>query len=258
MILIAGYQIIKILRDYQQSDELYEETVLQFATEEAIEPPREVKEESSTESTDDTAEPEPVTEPEVWSRKIRVDLEKLQEINADIVGWLYFENEDISYPILFSGDNTKYLRTSYTMKYMTAGSIFLDGRNLPDFSDQHSVIYGHNMKNLSMFGRLRFYRQDADYYKDHEYFQIITNEKYYRYQIFAYKEVSETSDIYRTNFESEEDFGDFIVDEIRKGSYLNSDVETTKDSQIITLSTCTVDGMRFAVSAVRVDEADRE
>ncbi len=257
--------------DYKKSDVLYEDAVSKYVTENTVDTEETMVSSAPIASSDpiDTEDGNNIEnslesekkEPAAWSRKVQVDLESLQKINEDIIGWLYFENEDISYPILYSGDNSKYLRTSYTKEYMTAGSIFLEGSNSPDFSDEHTIIYGHNMKNLSMFGKLRYYREDADYYKEHKYFQIITNDKYYRYQIFAYKQVSENADVYCISFESKEAFGEFIDEEIIKGSYLNAedaDVDVTKDNQIITLSTCTVNGMRFTVSAVLVDEEDRE
>lgn len=252
LILISGYQIIRILGAYRQSEALYEDTILEYVTEDRAEP----KESDDRTIADEPSKPEK-KEPAEWASRISVDLEKLQAENKDIVGWLYFENEEISYPILYSGDNTKYLYTTYTMEDMVSGSIFMEGRNLPDFTDAHTIIYGHNMRNLSMFGRLNYYRGNPEYYKTHEYFQIITNEKYYRYRIFAYKDVSEYAPIYRMTFDSKEEFGAFIEEDIRKGSILDSELEVTKDDRIVTLSTCSGDGLRFTVSAVRVDEEDR-
>ena len=117
-----------------------------------------------------------------WYELLRVDMEGLQEKNPDIKGWIFFENEEISYPIVYSGDNEKYIRTSVDGAAATAGSIFLEGMNSPDFEDSHTIIYGHNMQNLSMFGRLKNYKE-KDYYEDHQYFQILVDGKIYRYQI---------------------------------------------------------------------------
>ena len=76
----------------------------------------------------------------------------MKQINPDVVGWIYFENDDLSYPVLYSGDNDKYLRTTIDGSDATAGAIFIEGGNSPDFQDQNTIVYGHNMRNLSMFG----------------------------------------------------------------------------------------------------------
>ena len=121
-----------------------------------------------------------------WYELATIDLDQVREINRDVIGWIYFENEDISYPILYSGDDTTYLRKTLTGTSATAGSIFLEGKNNPNLQDAHSIIYGHNMKNLSMFGKLKFYNRDEEYYDKHRYSQIFTDDAVYRYEIFAY------------------------------------------------------------------------
>lgn len=127
----------------------------------------------------------------VWYRKVKVDLEGLKAINSDVAGWLFFENEQISYPVMFSGDDT-YLYADLNKSYSTPGSLFLQGDNTPDFEDSLSVIYGHNMRNGTMFGRLKQYREDESYYQDHQYFQIFVGDKVYRYRVFAYFRIQET------------------------------------------------------------------
>jgi len=249
-ILFSAYQALVILKGYHDSSNLYEETAAEFVKEEH-------KEENKLEENNGLKSENKNIRAD-WSNMISVDLESLQEQNPDVIGWLYFENEDISYPILFSGDNETYLRTSYTKENMTAGSIFVEGKNSPDFCDEHTIIYGHNMKNLSMFGKLRYYKENVDYYEDHKYFQIITNDKYYRYEIFAYKDVDELSSIYTTQFDSLDSFSSFISEKILKGSYLKTDIDVKAEDKIVTLSTCSGEGNRFVVSAVRVGDADRE
>ena len=93
-----------------------------------------------------------------WYHDIDVDLKGLREINPDIGGWIYFENEkDISYPLLYSGDD-HYLHYNYFDEEEAAGSIFIDAVNNPALSDVHTLIYGHNMRNLTMFGKLKYYK----------------------------------------------------------------------------------------------------
>lgn len=230
----AGFNIYRIFHDYNSSNNLYDELEDDYVT---------------------TISKEEELENVPWYEMISVDLASLQEQNSDVKGWIYFENEAISYPILYSGDDDTYLRRTMDKKSATAGSIFIEGMNNPDFEDSHTLIYGHNMRNLSMFGKLKYYKEDPDYYIDHMYFQIIKNDVVYRYQIFAYEDVSEDSFIYAVPYGPTEDFAEFI-DRIYGISYRQTGAVATKDDKIITLSTCsTTSGEgRFVVHGVRVDE----
>ncbi len=200
---------------------------------------------------------ETTNEPDAWYLSIDVDLEALSEQNTDIVGWIYFENEEsISYPLLFSGDD-HYLRRNYLGEKDVAGSIYIDGHNDPSLSDAHTLIYGHNMRNLSMFGNLKLYRNEEGYYEGHRYFQLITKEAAYRYEIFSYKEVEVlTGGIYTIWHYVDDDFKEFVKNEIIAGSYIDAELNVENDTHIVTLSTCTYENPdnRFTVSAVRVDE----
>ena len=83
-----------------------------------------------------------------------VDFDGLQAINEDIIAWLRVGALDLSYPVTQAEDNDYYLHRTFRREDNFAGCIFLDYLNEPDFSDQNSIIYGHNMKNGSMFGTL--------------------------------------------------------------------------------------------------------
>lgn len=125
----------------------------------------------------------------IWYKRVSVDFDGLNAINEDVVGWIYFENEDISYPLLYSEEVDYYIRRTLYGDYATSGSVFIDERNSPDLEDNLTIVYGHNMRNSSMFGRLRRFRDEEDYYDDHQYFQILTEGgKAYRYRVFAYFE----------------------------------------------------------------------
>lgn len=187
-----------------------------------------------------------------WYELATIDLAKLKEKNPEVAGWILFENEDISYPVMYSGEDDKYLHTTIDGDHAVAGSIFMEGENTPDFEDCHTIIYGHNMRNLSMFGKLKFYYRDNDYYNDHQYFQIFTEKGIYRYQIFGYEIVQSDSYVYSLYDEASDSFADFI-DSLRRNSYNKNDINVTKDDKVITLSTCTKGEERFVVHGVRVD-----
>ena len=117
-----------------------------------------------------------------WYTDVDVKLEELQQVNADIIGWIRFDNlEQLSYPVLYSGDDEKYLRTDIYGNQTIAGCIFMEGMNTPDFQDYHTILYGHNMKNGSMFAQLKKFSQNSDIYNQSKYFWIFTPEKNYRY-----------------------------------------------------------------------------
>ena len=128
-----------------------------------------------------------------------------------------------------------------------------------DYSRLHllglPLIYGHNMKNLSMFGKLKYYNRDENYYDSHQYFQILVDGKKYRYQIFSYETVSDDSDEYTVGFEPDETFGKF-VQRMAASSMKDTGIVPTKDDKVVTLSTCSTSGetYRFVVHGVRVDE----
>lgn len=206
--------------------------------------------------TDNDLETEPEDDPNAWYHDIDVDFAGLKEQNEDIVGWIYFEDEEsISYPLLYSGDDY-YLRRNYLKEEETAGSIYIDGNNSPDLDDAHTLIYGHNMRNLSMFGNLKFYKTEEDYFENHRHFQLITETGAYRYEIFAYKDVGTlTGGIYTTWKYVDDDFKKFIEDSICQGSYVDVDIDVDDETHIVTLSTCSYDSdVRFTVSALRIDE----
>ncbi len=257
LVLVSAGVIFSTLLEYNKSNSLYADTTEQYVS--INEEAKKKVEAVDTQLPEDVNSDEIVEESEEvkgWWNDISVDFAGLEAKNSDIIGWIYFENEDISYPILYSGDNTKYLRKTYTGEVSTAGSIFLDGESTPDFSDPNVLIYGHNMRDLSMFGKLRYYKTKKDYYNDHQYFQIITQGKVYRYQIFAYADVKDNDQIYYAYGPDPDNFS-AAVQHILSSSYVMTDVYKDNDN-IVTLSTCTSSSKdnRLVICAVRADEHD--
>lgn len=187
-------------------------------------------------------------------KKILQGIASLHEENPDVIGWIRFDNSEISYPLMQGKDNDYYLKRNYRGEKNNAGSIFLEASNSPDLEDSHSIIYGHNMKDLSMFGSLKEYKY-KDYYKDHPYFTIYTLDQVYRYQIFAYYDISMYGDVYNNQF-GPDDFFQSFIDTMVSRSYYDTGVRPQKTDKIITLSTCSTEGNRFVVNAVRVQKND--
>jgi len=196
------------------------------------------------------------SEEETGEVAFTVDFEKLKEINSEVVAWIRFEEpSQISYPVVKGPDNSKYLKTTFEGNTNAAGTLFVDVDNSGDFTDRNTFIYGHNMKNGSMFGQLRKYK-NKDFGKEHPYFYIYTPDgKETTYQVFAVSVVKDTSESYRKWYNTDEEFLDYIK-YIRSISGYKTDVEVGVDSKIVSLSTCTnvSDDERLLVHGVKVSE----
>ncbi len=243
ILIIALWRLIPQMMDYRQSNAEYEELqgeVVDLGTDE--------EREYSNLSPSDYYE---------WG-SVQIDFNALRQINPDVVAWIRFDNTDeinVDYPILHSYDNDTYLRTDLYGNYHTAGSIFLEAANKSDLSDIYNIIYGHNMRNGSMFGTLRKYRDDSDFYEANRYFTIYTPNGAYRYEIFGYAEVDEDSEIYTVGYAPDAAY-QRLINVMLSTSLRNTGIVPTVDQRIVTLSTCTASGdeYRFVVYGVCIDQ----
>lgn len=161
-----------------------------------------------------------------------VDFNALKEENKDVVGWIYSKDTPINYPVLQSDNNDYYLRRLITGEYNTAGSLFMDYKNKSDLEDSKIIIYGHNMKNATMFGTLQKYR-NQDYFNQHKNMYYFTSETTYLVKIFSAFTVSTESNIYTDRVLTQNS-----INEIIKKSNIKSDVEVSENDKIMILSTC--------------------
>lgn len=274
LILYGTVRIIYYTENLKESDKLYSElnSNIVHIKSEAEHAKIEQREEEmispfvmfEPETVDSKEEPKPLVIKEYtlrytgdWTKQVSVDLNSLVSQNPDIKGWLFFENEDLSFPIMYSGDNEKYLRTTFDGKNSKAGSIFIEGMNAPDFSDSHTIIYGHSMKNGSMFGKLKEYVNQPNYYEYHKYFQIITlNEdgtvQKERYKIFSYFKTEPDSPVYTVISGECNEFTDMI--QYMQGNNLCDCKDfVSKEDKIITVSTCSSGDKRLTLNAYLVD-----
>ena len=170
--------------------------------------------------------------------EFNVDLEGLQQVNPDIKGWIYIEGTNISYPLLWSGDDDTYLRHTYTGSYSVLGSILIWEQNNPDFSDKNTLIFGHNTWNGQMFGDLKKYQQQF-FYEEHPTICIITLGGTKKYSIVSAYKTTTASDIYTSSFTDDEQYVSWLKDKVDR-SLVKTDKETvTGSEQTIVLSTCT-------------------
>lgn len=174
--------------------------------------------------------------------------------HTEAVGWIKFEDDLISYPIMQAEDNSKYAIKDADGNDSETGAIFLDYRSSADFTDSNTIIYGHNMRDRSMFGALKNYKEDLGFLDDHKYFQIITPEGSGRYMLFAFMDVPKNSYIYDVCGDNTSRMREFL-DTIEYKTYIDTGIEPTVDDKIITLSTCTQkDDLFFVMFAVKVED----
>ena len=184
-----------------------------------------------------------------------IDFDALREINPEIVGWISVPACNISYPIVKTEDNQKYLSKTFELKTNKSGAIFMDKDNSSDFSDFNTIIYGHNMKNGSMFGSLKMLYNQMGLADVYPYFEIILpGNEVRRYKIFSYyiDDSRSTSYVLTDNAENDQIYLDYVLPR----SIEKMDVEVTKDDNIVTLATCSGAAgseKRFFVHGVQVE-----
>lgn len=191
-----------------------------------------------------------------------IDFDSLWEINSDIYAWLEIPGTDTSYPVVQSmTDDDYYLDHTIEGYEGYPGSIYTIRGNDRDFLDFNTVIYGHNMKDGSMFGDLSLYR-DEDYLSEHRTVTIYTPSAQYDYKVFAsvvYDDRLITSSFNNKEPKECQEFLDSLDDVSPSECVFTDDVKVTADDRIITLSTCIGDRPqnRFLVLAVLIPDRQR-
>lgn len=195
VLLAAGIWIFQIVSEYQRADQEYEELTEYI---------RETDEEDTAQ--DDKTENTEVEETEESgsAENFIVDFEALKQINADIVAWIRIPGV-LDYPVVQGTDNSYYLHHTFRKEYNIAGSIFLDARNTADFSDSKNIIYGHNMRDGSMFHVLRKF-QDLDFYQSNrEIWLYLSDGSVEVYEIVGCEEVKAAGEAYELGNGNEEE-----------------------------------------------------
>lgn len=161
--------------------------------------------------------------------------EELIKINADYKMWIEVPNTNIDYPVVQGKDNDFYLNHDFNKNESSAGAIFVDYKNNID-KDKNIVIYGHNMRNKSMFQNLMKFKDEA-FWKENSKIILTIGGKRYEYKIFS-SYISNANYInLKTNFKSEDEYLKYI-DSIKENSIFHRDVDIKSNDRILTLSTC--------------------
>ena len=229
--IYAAYNIIKIQSEYKKSVDAYKKLDNYTI-------------EQTTSETSGESEEEPVKEKPYPD----VDFDGLKSVNSDVIGWIYVPDTEINYPIVHTSDNDYYLDHLVDRTQNPAGAIFLDTRNPSDFSDLHSIIYGHHMKNGSMFAALKGYKKQ-DFFDGHKTGYLITQDAAYSSDFFAGHVANVEENAWQLDFDDAADFDNWIKS-LKEISAFKSDIEPQYGDRIFTLSTCSYefDDARFVLS----------
>lgn len=188
-----------------------------------------------------------------------LDWDALHEENGDIYAWIYVPDTTVDYPVLqHPTDNSYYLNHNMNGTKGYPGCIYTEDFNGKDFSDIHTVIYGHNLKDKTMFSSLHNFENEELFNKDH-YIYIYTEDYVFVYRIFAAYEFDSIHLLDNYDYTNEyvyEDYLKKIYQTTDRVANVREDIQVTTGNKIVTLSTCTADhdsNRRFLVTGVLVN-----
>lgn len=171
------------------------------------------------------------------SPEARMSFAALQKLNPDVLGWLTLYDTAIDYPLVQAEDNFTYLDKTVEGDYSAAGSLFLDYRSQPDFSDWNTIVHGHHMAARAMFGDIGLY-EDEGYFKEHLYGDLFYEGRHYGLEVFALV-LTDTSDglLFTPGVqgvEAQTAYLKRIEEKVRN----KADVEIGPEDRILVMATC--------------------
>ncbi|MDD3369645.1 MAG: class B sortase [Lachnospiraceae bacterium] len=255
-LLAGGY----VFFGYQKGRAGYEQTARTYtgSPEKESEKKKDTEEKKETEENRNEGDTQKIGEaeteavlPENAPERIAIDWDNLKKEAPDLVGWITLPSVELSYPIVQGRDNAQYLHHGIQGEELYAGSIFLDAGNQADFSNYNTIVYGHNMRDGTMFAKLKDYTEPETYQKC-PYFWIYTAQADYLYEICSVYQSAPEQAPYVLRFASHSDYLDWLY-QIKKRSGIQTDVALSEGDRIVTLSTCSGDAAkRQIVQGVRI------
>ena len=187
------------------------------------------------------------------TEKDEINWQTLTDINIDSIGILYIPQLGINLPVVQGTDNQHYLHYSIDGSYSSCGTLFEDCRISSGADGKNIIIYGHNMHNGSMFGKLAKYLDESFFYKYDTLYFLCGNDVR-AYKVFSVYTTENGSDTYTCKFSNDLNFINY-KENIKKLSKFDSDVDVNNTAQVITLSTCYSSGSttRTIVHAQRIN-----
>ncbi len=167
-----------------------------------------------------------------------IDFAQLRQVNGDVTGYLEIENMDVvSYPVYYREGTDYYLKHNRYLEYDIYGELYVEGKISNAHSRTNTIIYGHNMRNGTMFGSLRAYK-NAEFFPGHEFFWYYTPKGKYRYQIFSVYETRYDSDTFTWFKEPGQEYTNYLT-KMKSQQKYETGVTPDPTDEIITLCTCT-------------------
>ena len=162
-----------------------------------------------------------------------------QNINGDIAAWLKIPGASIDYPVVYGEDNTFYLTHDIYKQKAVSGALFIDSRNHYGFIDFNTVIYGHNMKDGSMFGQLSSFTNPA-FFQTNPKGQLFSAEHIYTLEIFACLRIKQDDKLIFGSFNGVnfDEYNEFV----RANAINYRDIQLNGGDRNVALSTCTSGG----------------
>ncbi len=225
--IFAGWQLGTIFLNYHRDRSAYDDlasNAISSLPEEAAPKPESKTEEEQAETFAVSRVP------------ISVDWAYLRSVNSDIVGWLYCPGTIINYPVVQTSDNDFYLDHGFDRQPNTSGALFADMNSAAGTVSSNYIIYGHNMKDKSMFATFHDY-MDEEYYRQNPTMYYLTPDASYRVDLFGIHVVEGTVDNYPTHFASGS-YQEYLDSVSSQFYWFNKDAVDTR-YQMMTLSTCT-------------------
>lgn len=182
-----------------------------------------------------------------------IDFDMLLAKNPDTIGWISIPDTNINYPIVQGEDNDKYLHTTFEGQESIEGSIYLDFESDEDMLGRNNILYGHNMKNGTMFKDVVKYK-DPEFFKEHQYFSIYTPEREIRLKAVAAYYGAANPIVRKTRFKTRESYDAFVTTMLSYCPY--AEIPEVPLDSLYLLVTCSyeIDDARTYLYAVQVDE----
>lgn len=195
-----------------------------------------------------------IVESDNTGEEYKIDFKKLKEINNQVVGWLKINGTEVEYAVVQAQDNNYYLKRNLDKKYNVGGWIFADYKNKLDGTDKNIVIYGHNMKDNSMFGSLKNILNEEWYNNEENYvIDFVTENEEQKYQVFSIYKIENEDYYIDTEFKKNE-FAKFI-ETLKNRSIKYFNIDVSSEDSILTLSTCADNNnYRVVLHAKKINE----
>lgn len=179
------------------------------------------------------------------------NLTPLFEKNSDCIGWICIPDTVVDYPIMHTPEQPqKYLRKDFNGKYSSSGVPFLQGNNTLD--SDNLIIYGHNMKNGTMFSDITKYRNES-YCAEHPTIELETKQRLKLYTVFAVVQMKNTDDWYRFTVSADETDYENKIAEIRESALYTTNIVPHYGQQLLTLSTCYGDSKNHRLIVIGIE-----